>query len=307
MQSTNTLLMIEPVAFGFNQQTAVNNYFQTNIQAQDTQVKALEEFKNFVEKLRAKDIDVITIQDTLEPHTPDSIFPNNWVSFHQNGTVILYPMFAENRRSERRSDILSKLGELGYQINAIEDYSDFELEEKFLEGTGSMILDREHRIAYGAVSLRLNEEVFKIWCAEFGYQPVIFHAYQTVGEQRLPIYHTNVMMCVATDFAVICLDTLDDVEERNKVVDSLTQTGKTIIEISEQQMHQFAGNMLEVQNKKGEKFLVMSQSAYQSLTQEQIEIIQQYCEIISADLDTIEQNGGGSARCMMAEVFLPKQ
>lgn len=307
MQSTNTLLMIEPVAFGFNQQTAVNNYFQTNIQAQDTQAKALEEFKNFVEKLRSKDIDVITIQDTLEPHTPDSIFPNNWVSFHQNGTVILYPMFAENRRSERRSDILSKLGELGYQINAIEDYSDFELEEKFLEGTGSMILDREHRIAYGAVSLRLNEEVFKIWCAEFGYQPVIFHAYQTVGEQRLPIYHTNVMMCVATDFAVICLDTLDDVEERNKVVDSLTQTGKTIIEISEQQMHQFAGNMLEVQNKKGEKFLVMSQSAYQSLTQEQIEIIQQYCEIISADLDTIEQNGGGSARCMMAEVFLPKQ
>lgn len=307
MQSTDTVLMIEPVAFGFNEETAVNNYFQVNAEDNNTQSEALKEFNAFVENLRGKGINVVTVKDTVEPHTPDSIFPNNWVSFHEDGKAILYPMFAENRRKERRSDILVELNKSGYEITNVEDYSDFEIENKFLEGTGSMILDRENKIAYGAISLRLDEQVFRIWCAEFGYQPVVFHAYQTANGERLPIYHTNVMMCVATKFAVICLDSIDNLEERKAVEKSLYETDKEIIPISEEQMHNFAGNMLEVQNANGERFLVMSECAYKSLNEEQIKNIQKYAEILYADLHTIEENGGGSARCMLAEVFLPKK
>lgn len=306
MQSTDTILMIEPVAFGFNAETAVNNYFQVNRVSSDTQSKALKEFMDFVDKLRGCDINVITIQDTLLPHTPDSIFPNNWVSFHDDGTVILYPMFAVNRRHERRSDILEQLSQNGFNISTIQDFTKFEAENKFLEGTGSMILDRDNKIAYGAISLRLDEDVFKMWCTQFGYQPIIFHAFQSVNGQRLPIYHTNVMMCVANDFAIVGLDTIDNKDERELIVESLSKCHKEIIEISEEQVHSFAGNMLEVQNNQGKRFLVMSKCAYDSLTSTQIHRIQKYAEILYADLHTIEQNGGGSARCMMAEVFLPK-
>lgn len=305
MQTTDTVLMIEPVAFGFNEQTAVNNYFQVQ-QEGNVQDKALKEFNDFVEKLRAKDINVITIKDTLEPKTPDSIFPNNWVSFHADGKVVLYPMFAENRRLERRDDIINQIKEQ-FEVTEVIDYSGAEKDNLFLEGTGSMIFDHDNKLAYGSVSLRLDEGLFRKFCSDFGFQPVVFHSYQTAGEERLPIYHTNVMMCVADKFVVICLDCIDDESERNNVIETIKNSGKELIEISEDQMQNFAGNMLQVQNKSGEKFLVMSQSAYKSLNRDQVSAIEKYCEIIYSDLEVIETNGGGSARCMLAEIFLPKK
>ena len=307
MQTASTVLMVEPIAFGYNAQTAENNYFQVEQKDADIQTKALEEFNNFADKLKSKGINVISVKDTLEPHSPDSIFPNNWVSFHNDGKVVLYPMFAPNRRVERRTDILETLKVKGFEITEIEDLSHFENQQKFLEGTGSMIFDHDHKIAYGSVSLRLDEELFRQFCQKFGFRPVVFHSYQNAGDQRLPIYHTNVMMCVADKFVVICLDCIDDELEREKVQEVIKSTQKEIIEISEDQMQQFAGNMLQVQNEAGEKFLVMSESAYRSLTAQQISAIEKYCEIIYSDLNTIETNGGGSARCMLAEVFLPKK
>lgn len=305
MQTTDTVLMIEPVAFGFNEQTAVNNYFQVQ-QEGNVQGEALKEFNAFVEKLRAKGINVITIKDTLEPKTPDSIFPNNWVSFHADGKVVLYPMFAENRRLERRDDIINQIKEQ-FEVTEVIDYSGAEKDNLFLEGTGSMIFDHDNKLAYGSVSLRLDEGLFRKFCSDFGFQPVVFHSYQTAGEERLPIYHTNVMMCVADKFVVICLDCIDDESERNNVIETIKNSGKELIEISEDQMQNFAGNMLQVQNKSGEKFLVMSQSAYKSLNRDQVSAIEKYCEIIYSDLEVIETNGGGSARCMLAEIFLPKK
>ena len=306
MQTTDTVLMIEPAAFGFNAETAQNNYFQINSENAETQSKALQEFNNFVEKLRSKGINVITVKDTLEPHTPDSIFPNNWISMHSDGTVVLYPMCAVNRRWERRNEILEMLQEK-FQVKEIVDLSASENEEKFLEGTGSMIFDHDHKITYGSVSLRLDEKLFRDFCEKFGFKPVVFHSFQTANNERLPIYHTNVMMCVADQFVVICLDCIDDETERVNVVNAIVNSGKEIIEISENQMQQFSGNMLQVNNFEGKKFLVMSQSAYRSLTPEQISNIEKYSEIIYSDLETIETNGGGSARCMLAEVFLPKK
>ncbi|MBF8458040.1 amidinotransferase [Kaistella sp. G5-32] len=306
MQTASTVLMVEPIAFGYNSQTAENNYFQKEQKETDIQEKALQEFNNFADKLRKKGVNVITVKDTLNPHSPDSIFPNNWVSFHEDGTVALYPMFALNRRVERRPEILETIEKEGFKIDEVDDFSHFEHEEKYLEGTGSMIFDHDYKIAYGSVSLRLDEELFRKFCDKFNFTPVVFHSYQNVNDQRLPIYHTNVMMCVAEQFVVICLDCIDDEMEREKVQEVIKSTNKELIEISEDQLQQFAGNMLQVQNEEGTQFLVMSETAYKSLTKEQVERIEKHCEIIYADLNTIEVNGGGSARCMLAEVFLPK-
>jgi len=307
MQTTDTVLMIEPIAFGYNAQTAENNYFQVDQKNADVQSKALAEFNIFVEKLRSKGVNVITVKDTLDPHTPDSIFPNNWVSFHNDGKVVLYPMFAPNRRVERRDDIIEDIKNQGFDVAEIDDWSLPEIQGHFLEGTGSMIFDHDNKIAYGSVSLRLDEALFREFCEKYDFTPIVFHSFQTVGSERLPIYHTNVMMCVADKFVVICLDCIDSDLERSKVVETIKNSGKEIIEISEEQMQQFAGNMLQVQNKKCEKFLVMSETAYKSLNENQISAIEKYCEIIYSDLNTIEVNGGGSARCMLAEVFLPKK
>lgn len=306
MQTASTVLMIEPVNFAYNSQTAENNFFQIQQKDADIQQKALKEFNDFAEKLRSKGVKVITVKDTADPHSPDSIFPNNWVSFHKDGRAVLYPMFALNRRVERREDILETIKEEGFTISEVKDYSPFEDEEKYLEGTGSMIFDHDYKIAYGSVSLRLDEELFRKFCADFDFTPVVFHSYQNVNDQRLPIYHTNVMMCVAKEFVVICLDCIDDEMEREKVQEVIKSTDKEVIEISEDQLQNFAGNMLQVQNEEGTLFLVMSETAYRSLTPTQIGKIENYCEIIYADLQTIETNGGGSARCMLAEIFLPK-
>ncbi|WP_299128840.1 citrulline utilization hydrolase CtlX [uncultured Winogradskyella sp.] len=307
-QTTDTILMIRPVSFRMNEQTAVNNYFQEAIDLKNTEIntKAQLEFDAFVDKLRAVGINVIVLEDDLIQDTPDSIFPNNWVSFHNNGDVAKYPMFAENRRRERRDEVFIRLEEEGFKIENIIDYTSAELEGVYLEGTGSIIMDRVNRKAYCALSARADEALFIEFCEDFEYTPVIFTANQTVDGKRLPIYHTNVMMCLAENFAVICLDAIDDKKERKNVVKHLKQDGKAIISISEQQMHQFAGNMLQLRGTNSQRYLVMSESAHKSLTQDQINRIEEYCSILSSSLETIETCGGGSARCMMAEVFLPK-
>ncbi|MEX0273166.1 MAG: citrulline utilization hydrolase CtlX [Flavobacteriaceae bacterium] len=306
MQITNTILMVRPINFRMNEQTAVNNYFQERLQGKDINTMAQAEFDAFVSVLRGKGVNVIVAQDTREPDTPDSIFPNNWVSFHANGTVGLYPMFAENRRNERREDILEQLETEGFVINTVMDYTSAEDDGIFLEGTGSLILDRIGKKAYCALSDRAHEALFIEFCEDFEYAPVLFTANQTVDGKRLPIYHTNVMMCLGEDFAVICLDTIDDKKERKFVVDQLKDSGKEIVAISEDQMHHFAGNMLQVMGKNGERLLVMSTQAYDSLTHAQRTSLEKNCELVHSNLETIETCGGGSARCMMAEVFLPQ-
>ena len=309
-QFTHTILMIEPVDFRFNTQTAVNNYFQTKVEEVEAtaQENALKEFKGMVSKLRDHGVNVVVLQDTLTPHTPDSIFPNNWISFHENKMIALYPMFAENRRVERREDeVLELLMEKGFEADEIMDYSSAEEDEIYLEGTGSIILDRVNKIAYAAISPRTDEELFIEFCEDFEYSPVIFEAMQTVNGERMQIYHTNVMMCVGDEYAVICLSTLDDKVDKKNVVDHLKKSGKEIIDITEEQMHKFAGNMLQVGGMGASKYLVMSQTAFESLTQEQIAQIEKFNPILTVDIHTIETLGGGSARCMMAEVFLPKQ
>jgi len=301
--------MVRPVNFRMNEQTAVNNYFQEDPHLKNTVInqRAQEEFDQFVKVLREHGVNVIVVEDTLERDTPDSIFPNNWVSFHESGTVCIYPMFALNRRKERREDILDLLEEQGFVINEVMDYTVAEEDEIFLEGTGSILMDRVNQKAYCALSERAHEELFIEFCEDFDCFPVIFHANQTVDGKRLPIYHTNVMMALAETFAVICLDSIDDKKERKNVVDHLKMDGREIISITEEQMHHFAGNMLQVIGANDQRYMVMSSQAYKSLTDVQIKAIEKHGPIIHSSLDTIELCGGGSARCMMAEVFLPEQ
>ncbi len=307
-QLTNHILMIRPAQFRMNEQTAVNNYFQAQagMMPEAVEKKAQEEFDTYVSVLREKGVQVTVVQDTLDPDTPDALFPNNWVSFHQDATVALYPMFAENRRLERREAVLEILEEDGFIIDQVMDYTAAEDSGIFLEGTGSLILDRIHKKAYCALSSRADEELFIEFCEDFEYTPVIFTANQTVEGKRLPIYHTNVMMCLAETFAVICSDSIDDKKARKAVLNHLKEDGKEVIAISEVQMHSFAGNMLQVLGSNETPYLVMSTTAYESLQPDQLSKIRKHCEIIHADLSTIETCGGGSARCMMAEVFLPR-
>jgi hypothetical protein len=309
-QTTNSILMIRPVAFRMNEQTAVNNYYQKvldGLTPQTVNAKAQEEFDTFVKKLRMVGVNVIVVDDTVEPDTPDSIFPNNWISFHENGDVTLYPMFAENRRAERREDILDILEDEGFVINEIMDYTSAEEDNIFLEGTGSLLLDRENGKAYCALSPRADEELMIEFCEDFELSPVIFEAFQTVNGERKLIYHTNVMMCIGDTFAVICADCIDDKKERKMVLDSLKGDEKDIILITEDQVNNFAGNMLEVKANDGKRYLVMSSSAYHSLTKKQIAQLEQHVTILHSSLDAIEACGGGSARCMMAEIFLPRK
>lgn len=303
MQTTPHILMIRPVAFGLNQQTAISNAFQnTDAPQKNVQEKALVEFDAFVDKLRVHNVNVTVIEDTLEPHTPDSIFPNNWISFHKEGSIFLYPMQAENRRLERRDDIIDELSTI-FDIREVNDLSATENNGEYLEGTGSMVLDRENKISYACLSIRTQRKVLDIFCRETGYTSFTFHA---VDENGMAIYHTNVMMCIGDQFVVICLDTIRDVTERELIIKRFEDTGKEIIEISLQQMNHFAGNMLQVLNKKGKSFLVMSGSAHDNLNDSQIAQINKYTEILSSPIPTIEENGGGSARCMMAEIHLAK-
>ncbi len=310
LQTTNSILMIRPVAFRMNEQTAVNNYYQKvldDLLPATVNAKAQQEFDDFVKKLRAVGVNVVVVDDTVNPDTPDSIFPNNWISFHESGDVVLYPMFAENRRAERREDILDTLEENGFIINEIMDYSSAEEDGIYLEGTGSVLLDRQNEKAYCALSPRADEELMIEFCEDFEFTPVIFEAFQTVNNERKLIYHTNVMMCLGETFAVICADCIDDKKERKMVLDSLRGDEKEVILITEAQVNNFAGNMLEVKGTNDKRYLVMSSSAYNSLTKKQIAQLEEHTTILHSSLDTIEACGGGSARCMMAEIFLPRE
>jgi len=305
-QITDTVLMIRPVRFRTNEETIVNNYFQKgiNITQEEINRKAQQEFDTLVQKLREVGVHVIQVEDIYEQDTPDSIFPNNWISFHNSGDVAIYPMFAENRRRERREDILDMVEEAGFEIENVFDYTEAENEGIFLEGTGAMVLDRIHRKAYCALSPRASEELFIEFCEDFEYTPVIFRAFQKTDGELKPIYHTNVMMALGRTFAIVCLDTIEDKNERKNVLNHLKEDKKEIITISREQVDYYAGNMLEVKGKE-HSYLVMSQTAYESLTPQQIEAIERHTQILYSDLSTIEICGGGSARCMLAEVFLP--
>ena len=309
-QLTDTLMMIRPASFHLNEETAVNNYFMREIEGASTStthLKAVQEFDDFVEKLRAAGIIVHVFQDVLEEDTPDSIFPNNWVSFHDEGRLIIYPMYAENRRKERKLRVYEELRDY-FEINEINDQLlHSEQEGKFLEATGSLIFDCKNKIAYAALSERTHPDLLAEFSEMTGYRIVSFVANQTVGDKRMPIYHTNVMMCIGEEFALICAETIDDLSSQKRVLDSLVHGGKEIILISEQQMEQFAGNMLQVKNVNNERFVVMSQSAFDSLDENQKRTLSKQGTLLSSPIPTIETLGGGSARCMMAEVFLPKK
>lgn len=295
--------MIRPVNFTFNAETAVNNAFQVAGNSEDAQARAAREFDGFVEKLRRFGIQVTVINDTPVPYTPDSIFPNNWISFHDDGTVVLYPMFAVNRRAERKQHVMQEIfGKFSH--GSILDMSGAEVDNLFLEGTGSLVLDRDKKIAYACLSPRTNQELVDEFCRKMGYKGITFFAADNTGKA---IYHTNVMMCVADRFVVICLDSITDSGQRQSVVETILSTGKKVIPITLEQMNRFAGNMLQVHNNTGDKFLVMSTQAYDSLEEKQREELEAFNPIIHSDLTTIETNGGGSARCMMAEVFLPEK
>ncbi|MDC0622973.1 arginine deiminase-related protein [Flavobacteriaceae bacterium] len=302
--------MIRPLAFNYNVQTAVNNHYQNandfNSNSNQINLTAQTEFDNFVLKLKSFGVNVIVFQDDDKFDTPDSVFPNNWISFHSNGDIALYPMFAKNRRNERREDVVKCIEKNGYPINNVIDYSFAEESNIYLEGTGSIVLDRLNKKAYCAISERSNEDLLIEFCEDFEYSPIIFSAFQSVKEVRELIYHTNVMMCVADNFVIICLDCIDDKKERNNVISHLKGDGKEIIEISENQVNSFAGNMLQILGRNNNPLLIMSESAYNVLTSFQKDIINKYVKIVFSSLNTIETYGGGSARCMMAEVFLPK-
>jgi hypothetical protein len=299
-------MMIRPARFGFNQETAVSNAFQSDnksLSAEEISKAALIEFDNFVSLLRSKGIQVTVIADSPEPVKPDAIFPNNWISFHRNGFIITYPMQAEVRRLERQERIIDQLSEQ-FQIQAVFPLETFEDYDQFLEGTGSMIFDRLHKIVYACLSPRTHEAVLDKFCKLTGYEKVVFNAIDGKGKD---IYHTNVMMALGEDFVVICLETIKDPLQRQAIKAAFAKTGKTIIRISLEQMMAYAGNMLQLRNKSGEHFLVMSTQAYQSLYPEQIQFIQQFTQILHSDIKTIETIGGGSVRCMMAEVFLEEK
>jgi len=305
-QITNTVLMVRPVRFRMNEETAVNNYFQEEMDLKNELInlQAQQEFDALVKKLREVGVKVIVVDDIYEQNTPDSVFPNNWITFHQNADVAIYPMFAENRRRERREDILEKVEAEGFLIENVFDYTNAEQENIFLEGTGAMILDRVNRKAYCALSPRADEELFIEFCEDFEYTPVLFTAYQQVDGKAMPIYHTNVMMAMGEDFAVVCLETITDKKERKNVLNHLKEDKKEVINITAEQMHKYAGNMLQVRGKEG-TYLVMSDTAYNALTPAQITTIEAHTRIIHSNLETIETCGGGSARCMLAEVFNP--
>lgn len=302
-QNTSHILMIRPAHFTYNEQTAVNNAFQVAGQQEAAQEKAVQEFDNFVQLLRDNDVDVTVVNDTKEPHTPDSIFPNNWISFHESGKLFLYPMYAENRRKERKQHVLDELNKK-FKFSKTIDLTHFEKDNKFLEGTGSMVLDREFKIAYACLSPRTDKKVVMQFAKESGYEPVLFHATDAKGQ---PIYHTNVMMCVADYYVVVCLESIKSVAEKSEVIATINGTEKEVVIITLDQTAHFAGNMLQVENTKGEKLLIMSTQAYNSLTTDQLDALENYNRIIHADLNTIETNGGGSARCMLAEIFAPAQ
>jgi hypothetical protein len=304
-QSASAVLMIRPANFGANPETAASNAFQKSTEAGATvQARATAEFDALVQALRAAGVVVEVFEDRLEPVTPDAVFPNNWVSFHADGSAWLYPMQALNRRWERRRDILEALdAERGYALKDVHDLSYSELDGRYLEGTGSLVLDRVNRVAYAGLSPRTDARLLQDWAARAGYEGVHFHARDTRGQ---PIYHTNVMLCIGSAFALGCFDCIADKAERERVVQRLTDTGHEVVAISPYQMESFAGNMLELKGRGGETLLAMSTRAERALNPAQRAALEKHARIVSSPIDTIEDCAGGSVRCMLAEIHLPR-
>lgn len=306
MQSTSKVLMIRPVAFEFNEQTAVNNFYQTKPSdggASETQAKAAAEFDFMVKSLMTAGVQVHVLHDTPEPHTPDSIFPNNWVSMHHNGTVALYPMYAENRRQERRMDLLPFLTQQGFGVNRVQLYTDHEQNQRFLEGTGSLVLDHEHRLAYASLSARTHPDLVKQWCQDFGYEPVLFEAHQNTALGKKDVYHTNVVLSVGKDFALVGTDNIG--QGKTALLEKLESSGKRVIALSEEQINQFAANALELQTETGQRLFLLSERAWLSMEKNDKKWLEERMRVLCPPLYTIEDLGGGSARCMVAEIFLP--
>jgi len=305
-QTTPNILMVRPASFGFNEETAENNAFQVNDQSlspQEIKSKAIAEFDQFVIKLKTHGILVSVFQDSDSPTKPDAIFPNNWISFHEDGSVITYPMYSPKRRLERTDEVLNLL-EHDFWITEHIHLEDAEEDNKYLEGTGSMVLDRENQIAYACISQRTDVNLLDQFCEIVGYNPISFVSTDSNDEL---VYHSNVMMAIGEDFAVVCLDSIKNTTERQALVDSFEETDKEIIPISLEQMNQFAGNMLQVRSVQGDRYLVMSETAKNCLNEKQIASINRHTRILTGKIPTIEKYGGGSVRCMMAEVFLPEK
>ena len=304
-QLASTVMMIRPARFESNPLTAASNRFQgkSSSSPEDQHDIALREFDGLAAALREAGVEVIVVDDTVEPHTPDAIFPNNWISMHADGRVVLYPMEAENRRTERRHDIIDYLDKHARrQVTEVVDLSAHEHAGHFLEGTGSMVLDRVNRVAYACVSSRTHLDPLGEFAQRMGYDVVAFDAVDGGG---VPIYHTNVLMNVGEQLAVICAEAIPRDEQRNAVLARLRETGHDILELTYAQLDAFAGNMLELRNNNGERVLAMSQQAYDSLNEEQRATLAANARIVRAPLDNIESSAGGSVRCMLAEVHLP--
>ncbi len=299
MQTTSKVLMVKPVRFGYNPQTAADNTFMREGFENDAQENALREFTSYVSLLRANKVEVVIAEDTNLPATPDSIFPNNWFTTHEDGTLVLYPMCAVNRRNERKKAVIDAIAK-NFEIKRVVDLTWWETENLFLEGTGSMVLDRVNKIVYATESPRSSFRVIEDFCKQLGYTPVLFSAVNRAG---VPIYHTNVLMTIGTDFAILCKEAVRDQEMLSKVVASLEQSDKTVVDITYDQLENFAGNMLELRTTDGKAVLVMSGAARKVLTPEQMKVLGRDRRILSPQLTTIELNGGGSARCMLAEIF----
>jgi hypothetical protein len=305
-QTTRHILMVRPANFGFNEETAVNNAFQRQdgeLSPDAIRKQARKEFDRFVEALREAGVQVIVAQDSARPYKPDAVFPNNWVSFHQEGLIITYPMFAPLRRKERRRGVIDAVLGAGFSTNKRVNLAYNEKINRYLEGTGSVIFDHVHRLAYACLSPRTDAQLLHELCRLLEYQPVAFHA---TDSQHQDIYHTNVMMALGEDFVVVCLESVRDEAERRYLTGLFEKTGKEIVEISLAQMNAFAGNMLQVRNDREETILVMSEQAYRALNPTQIATLERHTRLLHSPLDVIERYGGGSARCMMAEVFLPE-
>jgi hypothetical protein len=302
----STILMVRPASFGYNEETAANNVFQTSVQTltqQEIQEKAVKEFDDFVATLRKNNVEVIVVDDTVLPRKPDAIFPNNWFCTLENGIVAVFPMFAPNRRIEKRTDILHSLA-AKYNVKDMHDSSEYEAQNIFLEGTGSMIIDQENKIIYACLSPRTDEMLLRRFSDAHGYKVMLFHAQDENGTD---IYHTNVIMHLGEDYAVICLESVNNETERKAVSQTLITTGHEIIPVTLQQVHAYAGNMLQVKNKFGKKFTLLSNHAFASLTKQQKQILEMHTHLLPVDISTIETIGGGSVRCMMAEIFLEKK
>lgn len=307
-QSADLLLMIRPASFRMNEETAVNNAYQTAAEdGMDAVATAQAEFDGLVQALRDQGITVCVQEDDPDADTPDALFPNNWISFHSDGRVGLYPMFAVNRRRERREDVLMRLStDHGRLLEEIVDFTEFEEHDVFLEGTGSLILDRLNRLAYASLGPRTDEQATHHFCEAFGYDLVPFTASQTAGDTTEPIYHTNVMLAIGSEWAVVCDEIIRDEDERHAVLQALADSGRTVVRITGEQVNGFAGNVLEVRNARGEQFIAMSSAAHAAFTPQQRETLSRFATLIHAPIPTIEKLGGGSVRCMLAEVFLPQ-